>query len=505
MNNGRSQREDTDSSPSLDHDRWTLQQFTNMSEEQLLFRKYCEPHTFEEDKFYIDMFIRKLGPDYADPNYPQIANQQLDHLTDIMSRFITRSKDEKARLGITLLYDIKQTQPTVNFCMRKLTKYLNSYCAFVDDFFLKAAHLVSILIQELGELLRQNVRASCQAAKVENHFMSLFVSTPWVMKIVPKITGLHSFIERYRSSVRMPTIPTEHLRRAMKESAACADESIEYSKYGFYDDFMFCFVMSRQDFLDEIDELVKDIIAQGNGELTDFRRVESLVAKIVKSLKPIDKKDVFVVRCGVVRIFFDRLYVISENYLRTGSCSERFTTACQIIRNLTPRVMGVSDYLMSAEMIETRFLDIVAKEKILQQSLNDIQMIQFYTNPLDIMACVLRTLKSLEKFVRQNLANPDADGNVASQMSFDDFFPLFCLIFSIDPPVNAYDVSHLLSSAVGLITSSAMEFAKMFFTSSVEYIEHSEDEPFSAPKEEAAELKSAASPDPELPEAQEKH
>ena len=448
-----------------------------------LFLKYCEPYKFESDHFYSDSFIRKDIHHTTQLSGDQ-TNADLDGLTEVMSRFLSKAKSEQERLEPVFIFDARQAQPTVNFCMRKLVKYLVCYSTFVDDFFLKAAHQISLLIEELGKLKREGVYASCTASDVERHFTSIFEQHPFVVSIVPKIQRLRAFINRYRMSVRMPEVPIEHIRAAMKESAARADESIEYSAHGFYDDFLFCFVMSRRDFLREIDELVRGVIDQGNGELTDFRKVESLVAKMVRSLKPISKADVFVVRCGIVRIFFDRLYLISNNYLRARTCSSRFTEACETIRNLTPRAMGVSDYLMSPDMLDKPFLEILEKEEILQDALKNIQLIQFYTNPVDIMACVLRTLKSVEKFVRLHMSDPEKDGNIASQMSFDDFFPMFCMIFSIDPPVNAYDVSHLLSSAVGLITSSAMEFAKMFFTSSVEYIEHSEDEPFSVPKEE---------------------
>ena len=454
-----------------------------MSDSALLFQRYCEPYTFESDEFYCKCFVRSVASGIEEECLePEATDHQLDELTEVMTSFIEKSKTLKKELGVDRL-DIHQMQPSVNFCARKLTKYLDIYCSYANDFFLKAANHVSLVIAHITEMQKSNVTVYClPASDVEFHFVSLFEAVPFVTQISSKIRRLRAFVNKYKYSVRLPVVPIEHMQAAMKESASRADVSTEFSVYGVYDDFMFCYVYSRQDFLAEIDELVKDIISQGTKQLTDFRRVEGLVANMVKSLKPMDQKDVFVVRCGIVRIFFDRLYILSSDYLRTQAVDTKFVAACEKLREMTPSQMSVGEYLLPPEIMNTPFSKITEKEDVLLKAINDIRMIQFYTNPLDVMACVLRTLKAVERFVREKspeLGDGQRAYDIASQMSFDDFFPLFCLVFAVDPPVNSHDVAHLLSSAVGLITSAAMEFAKLFLTSSVDYMAHAEDEPFS--------------------------
>ena len=456
--------------------------YCQMSE--CLFSRYCEPYAFESDEFYCQCFVRSVSPGIeSECLQPEREDKVLDGLTDLMTCFIEKGKATRKEFDIDYDVDMHQMQPSFNFCLRKLRKYLNAYCAFVDDFFLKAADHVSVLLAHITEMHKDGVVPYClPVSDVEYHFVSLFEAVPFVASVVPKLRRLRAFLNKYRFSVRMPSIPIEHVRAAMKESAAKVDVSTEFSAHGVYDDFLFCFVQSRQDFLDEIDELVKDVISQGGKQLADFRKVEGLVAKMVKSLKPIAQKDIFVVRCGIVRIFFDRLYVLSGDYLRTEAMNGQFSASCEILRCMTPRQMNVSDYLLTPEVMDQPFDKTVENEELLRNAIKDIAVIQFYTNPLDVMACVLRTLKAIEKFVRSSTSAQGSESrvyDVASQMSFDDFFPLFCFVFAADPPVNAHDVARLLSSAVGLITSSAMEFAKLFFTSAVEYIAHAEDEPFS--------------------------
>jgi hypothetical protein len=66
----------------------------------------------------------------------------------------------------------------------------------------------------------------------------------------------------------------------------------------------------------------------------------------------------------------------------------------------------------------------------------------------------------------------DKLAGVTSQIAFDDFFPMFCLIFSLSPPINAVEISDLLSKLTGAVLSPAFDFAKLFFTSTVQYLEN---------------------------------
>jgi hypothetical protein len=103
-------------------------------------------------------------------------------------------------------------------------------------------------------------------------------------------------------------------------------------------------------------------------------------------------------------------------------------------------------------------------------------------DPIEIMATIFLALKSSEEFVKQNtfenrfgqwvsMFDRDKAVGKGGHLAFDDFFPMFCLIFSLSPPVNSVAIAALLSKLSGAVLSPALDFAKLFFTSTVQYVD----------------------------------
>jgi hypothetical protein len=126
------------------------------------------------------------------------------------------------------------------------------------------------------------------------------------------------------------------------------------------------------------------------------------------------------------------------------------------------------------------FPSIIQRSPHLEEAVSLLATVQFLVNPLEIMAAIFRSIKLAEEFVRQNrLANRFgefvsmfASTNVAKgQLAFDDFFPLYCLIFASAAPSNAAAISALLFRLAGISIPAAFECGRMFFASAVEYVE----------------------------------
>jgi hypothetical protein len=112
-----------------------------------------------------------------------------------------------------------------------------------------------------------------------------------------------------------------------------------------------------------------------------------------------------------------------------------------------------------------------------------MSVLHFMTNPVDIIASVFIVLKAGEEFVKQNhlenrfgpyvsMFDRNKVANVSQQLSFDDFFPMFCLIFALACPVNGAAISDLISRLTGMALSPAFDFAKLFFTSALQYVKN---------------------------------
>jgi hypothetical protein len=202
----------------------------------------------------------------------------------------------------------------------------------------------------------------------------------------------------------------------------------------------------------------------------------------VKSLKPKTQAEVIVIKNGVCRIFFDRFYLVCPNFLGAHDAVNNLAHTCEFIRCLTPRDMSVPDSLMKPDMMDVPLATLVQKTPALRKAEKEIEFLPFLRNPIDVMAHVFIALKYVEDFARQNclenkfgqfigMIDQHKVASRTDRMAFDDLFPMFCSIFALACPVNAVQLAVVLEKAKGLVTaSSAFDFAKSFFTSTVQYI-----------------------------------
>jgi hypothetical protein len=155
---------------------------------------------------------------------------------------------------------------------------------------------------------------------------------------------------------------------------------------------------------------------------------------------------------------------------------------CDRIRWLTPREMGIPAKMLKAGMVDVAFASLVQRSPLLQKAVSELTSVQFLTNPVDIIARVFLALKSGEEFVRQNsfetrfgqvgsMFDPAKVANVSNQLSFDHFFPIFCLIFSLTWPGNAGAIVRLTAKFNGVELSPSFDFANLFFTSVMQYVQ----------------------------------
>ena len=127
--------------------------------------------------------------------------------------------------------------------------------------------------------------------------------------------------------------------------------------------------------------------------------------------------------------------------------------------------------------------DVQQKENELKKASNLMNETQFLTNPIDIInhihcalnfinefyqkCAIIKKYGSLSRSVKENKERISMD---ASFLAFDDIFPLFCMIISYAAPSNAVAVGDFLARTEDLKLGSQFEFAKLLFTSAIEYI-----------------------------------
>jgi hypothetical protein len=297
-----------------------------------------------------------------------------------------------------------------------------------------------------------------------------------------KLRSLKSYADLYAYLPRFPEIPVDHLKHAMRESSEKVIEAIEFGPHGFFDDFVSFFVRSNDQInLQLFDSIAAQIAQKRRSKSLDFSPLKDLVAKLAQLLRPTHQKEVIVIKTAIYRIFFDRFYLVYPEFVGGTRQEKSFERVCQRMRWFTPRTMAVPEKMMRPDMLDVPFVRLVAQNPLLQAAVREFDFIAFLNSPIDIMEHVFSALKNIEEFSRENslarrfgqFVSMFDQGKVstdAEKLSFDDFFPLVCLVFSMGWPANARAIAEGLSKSAGLVTSASLDFAKLFFTSVVEYI-----------------------------------
>ena len=283
-----------------------------------------------------------------------------------------------------------------------------------------------------------------------------------------------------RKLPRIPVIPPEQIAAAIRESTKNIDPVTNFSPYGFCDDMLYLWIALSNRF-GEFDSMARAIMDSKSSKLINFSCLKKTIIEIMKELESTDQKQQTVVHIALMRIFFDRYYLLYPDQIDTPDPPE-FEANCARVRNATPADIYIDERFMRPEMMKQTFVQIVSGSVHLQEGIGWLNRVPFFTNFYDIIYCVFRCIKCIEKFVRKNgLENQYGSGTeedlnvrtASNDLAFDDLLPIFCGVYSVSPPGTSISLANMMAVSYGMDMSVPFNFAKMFFTSGVNIIQRS--------------------------------
>jgi hypothetical protein len=430
------------------------------------------------------VFVGELKPGteearFFDQEYPAQMLRFMSLSQDFTRRSSYRLPDE---LKVPAAINPANSQPSLDYVLMRHRKIAAKFELFTQGYFADAARIAFQLIQSMRERRERGIPLRSSSESFSEYFFGTYERLPFRKKMVFRLRSLKAYANHFAYSPRFPVIPMEHLKQAMRESSEKVIAAIEFVPHGFFDDFLSFFVRSNdQIHIELFDQIAAQIAHKSRSNSIDFSSLKEIVKSLVQLLRPAQQKEVIVVKTAVYRLFFDRFYLLCPEFVGGTRQEKSFERVCQQMRWFTPRTMGVPEKMMRPEMLDISFVRLVAQNPLLHRAVQEFDFIAFLTNPIDIIEHVFNALKDIEEFARENslarrfgqfvsMFDHGKLSTDAEKLSFDDFFPLFCLVFSMAWPTNARAIAEGLSKSVGLVTSSSLDFAKLFFTSVVEYV-----------------------------------
>jgi hypothetical protein len=399
-----------------------------------------------------------------------VWNEHLGSLSNLVGELTTRAN---ARLPHGLSPPpalARGTQPTVAFAALKFTKTTKKFRHLCSIYFTDAANLVAHVMATMVSRRHDGLSVLCSVEQLHAYFLSGYDKDMPIKAATDKLRSLRAFIEHYGDSPRFPELPVDHLRAILKESVSAVSESIEFSPFGFFDTFFSYFVRGHTELsLARFEACARSVweSASPSGAI-NCSVLSQLILDCVQLIKPRDQMEVMVIKHAVYRVFFDELFLIAPALFE--STDDQMADSGRRLLRLTPRQLSISEKLVQSDTFDVPFGTIIESSRHLKHGIANCELTMFLINPVDIMVYVFNSLKSVEEFVRENCPVAETGTDIAAQLAFDDVFPFFCGMFAAACPLNARAIGDLLSRANGFDVASALDFAKLIFTSAVEYV-----------------------------------
>ena len=240
-------------------------------------------------------------------------------------------------------------------------------------------------------------------------------------------------------------------------------------------------------------DLDMSVYFQGNNMTTELYRIVQCVTngdtgcftefaeKLVKQMQLKSPEQEVVLEVSLWRVVFD-MYYISNPSLLMSTGDEQFATKCTFISSFSPRSLGLSEHLFTAQQMDTPMMNLVRENRQIREISEELASLQFFTCPNDILFALQKCVMMIDKLARSNelerklgpfvgmLEEEQIRGKGVRFMSFDDIFSLFFSILAAEPPRNALAICDWLTSMPDSLVTSQRQHAKATFIGAVDHI-----------------------------------
>jgi hypothetical protein len=237
--------------------------------------------------------------------------------------------------------------------------------------------------------------------------------------------------------------------------------------------------------ISEIDDSQIDVAAANKGRKSiqplDLIPLKKFIDGIVASFKTNESLRVILV-CAIYRIFFDQMYILYSNVMLEQQPLQMFIKNCNMFRYMTPAELDITEGIFTEQQKKQPFTTIDATVDLFHQAVEYIMVVQFYTNPFDLVYSLFNSMQKFNLIMKRNSLEPKMGVLVSAideetiaklqlAMSFDDFFSIFYAAISISPPANPLSIRDFLIAFSQVKMEPSMTYAASLFSAGVSHLQ----------------------------------
>ncbi|KAH0787896.1 hypothetical protein GPJ56_008245 [Histomonas meleagridis] len=307
-----------------------------------------------------------------------------------------------------------------------------------------------------------NLPAKCHIKSLKRYVQKEYTKNKTQIKLRSKIAKIEDYIKQ--NETIYPEYDFQLLQIQLAKSIHFIDQKTLYSPESEVDVLINQYIYPR---IEDIDEILHDILKSQKPKLLNFTKLEIFIKEVINELQPKNEEEYYIIRNSLLRICFSQLHIISPNLLFDLDPIS-FSNSCNTVIKSTPKDLCLNERLFSIEMLDKTIIELTETNSHLKEATENLKLLNFYVNPPDILNCVFSSLKCCEMFVHDNTYDEKKKkSKVQSEMSFDDFFPLFLAIFAVNPPPNSLRIGWFFTAMYGIDMAIPFSFAKLILTSAI--------------------------------------
>jgi hypothetical protein len=192
----------------------------------------------------------------------------------------------------------------------------------------------------------------------------------------------------------------------------------------------------------------------------ELEPLNQLYLRVIEALSADTPEKQVVVKCALLRIVADRLYLVDPLLNAPNASIEHGLT---MIRQMKVEDMHVSDGLWDSSRHEL-IGDLPHTNAVISEVASFLDGMQFSTSPFDIAEAIATVSTTIHAMAR-------TEGEKGLDMCFDEFFAIFVVLFAAAPPINAVGIAELFGVFAGLEFPGVLKHAVTAFCAWVEFVE----------------------------------
>lgn len=439
----------------------------------------------------MDVHLAPIDPEYypyieimpPDTKRAEEVLEKVDEQVEIINAFfdqcVKESEKHRDKLFSFNPTDLSGLRPQVRYATRKMEKIQRKLVSFSEKYFIKTAGKLSRLAHFLIECKVKNCPAYVYVKDLRRHVREMHDNDAMNVKCRKRIAILDNYANKLSKAPMVPNIPNEQIVAVARELSSTVDPVTLHSEPSFLDDFIF-FYISANNLESDFDTLVQKVSL--NPKFINMRPFQPFVNKFIMKFGELEKNEKMVLRVAVSRFFFERFFKTNSKLYIEQPNIDKFLANCNIMNQMSPKQLFIDKKFVRDCDFEKSFKQIVAENEELQTALVHLIIATFYTYPADILQCVYSAMKCTEEYVKKAYLEREFGGidkidwksekavHASSDLAFDDFFPIFSAVFSVEPMANCIAIQHLLEMIEKLVIPTTFDFAKVVFMTTVSNI-----------------------------------